>query len=111
MTNTAVENIPGIWDDARDIPFYRITARLFTPEFCLGASVLLANNDNKANAGEPRLPNAAPARPRRRASTRTPGPSVTSFPSQSAASADPHPPAPCQPQRRNTIRTAPGQRR
>jgi hypothetical protein len=31
LTTTAVENLPAIWDDARDIPFLRITARLFTP--------------------------------------------------------------------------------
>ena len=43
MTTTAVENLPGAWDDARDIPFFRITARLFTAEFCAGAGVLLAS--------------------------------------------------------------------
>ena len=46
MTTTAVENIPAIWDDARDIPFFRITARLFTREFRLSASLQLACNDN-----------------------------------------------------------------
>ena len=46
MNATAHENLPANWDDARDIPFFRITARLFTPEFCLGASVLLASNDD-----------------------------------------------------------------
>lgn len=45
MITTAVENLPTIWDDARDVPFFRITGRLFTPEFCLGASVLLASYD------------------------------------------------------------------
>ena len=53
MTTSAVESIPAIWDDARDIPFFRITARLFTPEFCFGASVLLASNDDKVNAVQP----------------------------------------------------------
>ena len=47
MTTTAVENLPAIWDDARDIPFFRITARLFPPEFCFGASVLLASYDDE----------------------------------------------------------------
>jgi hypothetical protein len=46
MTTTAVENVPESWDDARDIPFFRITARLFAPEFCLVASVLLAGYDD-----------------------------------------------------------------
>jgi hypothetical protein len=46
MATTAVENLPANWDDARDIPFFRITARLFTPEFCLGASVLLGSYDD-----------------------------------------------------------------
>ena len=45
MTTTAVENIPAIWDDARDIPFFRITARLFTPEFRVRAGLRLARND------------------------------------------------------------------
>ena len=27
---TAVENVPTIGDDARDVPFFRITGRLFT---------------------------------------------------------------------------------
>ena len=45
-TTTAVEHLPASWDDARDIPFFRTTARLFTPEFCFGASVLLASYDD-----------------------------------------------------------------
>ena len=50
MTTTAVETVPATWDDARDIPFLRITARLFTPEFCLRASLLLASFDDTADA-------------------------------------------------------------
>jgi hypothetical protein len=50
MTTTPSENIPAIWDDARDIPFFRITARLFTPEFRLGANLLLACNDKDTAA-------------------------------------------------------------
>ncbi len=46
MTTTRVETIPATWDDARDLPFFRITERLFTPEFCFGASVLLASYDD-----------------------------------------------------------------
>jgi hypothetical protein len=46
MTTSRVESLPTTWDDARDIPFFRITARLFTPGFCFGASVLLASHDD-----------------------------------------------------------------
>ncbi len=46
MSTNRVETLPATWDDARDIPFFRVTARLFTPEFCLGASVLLASYDD-----------------------------------------------------------------
>ena len=46
MTTTRVENVPAIWDDARDLPFFRITARLFSADVCLGASVLLASYDD-----------------------------------------------------------------
>jgi hypothetical protein len=49
MTTTALETVPAIWDDARDIPFFRITGRLFSPEFCLGASLLLASHDDTAD--------------------------------------------------------------
>ena len=48
MTATTAHKIPQTWDDARDVPFFRITARLFTPEFCLGASVLLVSYENDA---------------------------------------------------------------
>jgi len=53
MTTTAVEKIPAIWDDARDIRFLSIIARLLSPDFCLDASVLLASNDDKVNAVQP----------------------------------------------------------
>ena len=53
MTTTAVENIPGIWDDTRDIRFFPIIARLFSPDFCLDASVLLASNVDKVDAVQP----------------------------------------------------------
>jgi hypothetical protein len=67
MTTTAVENIPEIWNDARDIPFFRITAPLCTPEFCLSASVLLASYDDTDTA------QFAPAEP----STSTPASAET----------------------------------
>ena len=46
MTTTGIEHVPAIWDDARDTRFFRITAGLFTPEFCRGASILLAGYDD-----------------------------------------------------------------
>jgi hypothetical protein len=42
MTSTDIENLPASWDDARDVPFFRITAALFSSEFCFGAGTLLA---------------------------------------------------------------------
>jgi hypothetical protein len=45
MTTIRVETLPTSWDDARDLPFFRITARLFTPDFLFGAGVLLASHD------------------------------------------------------------------
>ena len=46
MTTIRVETLPATWDDARDLPFFRITARLFTSDFCFGAGVLLASYDD-----------------------------------------------------------------
>jgi len=45
MTATPFETIPTMWDESRDGAFFRITARLFAGDFCLGASVLLASYD------------------------------------------------------------------
>lgn len=45
MTATPIETIPTMWDDSRDGAFFRITARLFSCDFCFGASVLLASYD------------------------------------------------------------------
>ena len=46
MHSTRGQTIPQDWDDARDIPFFRVTATLFSSAFCVGASVLLASNDD-----------------------------------------------------------------
>ena len=46
MTTRRIETVPGTWDDARDEGFFGITARLFPPQFCLGATVLLASSDD-----------------------------------------------------------------
>lgn len=55
MISTNSENLPASWDDARDIPFFRITAALFTPEFCFGAGALLASYDDTTDL-EPAAP-------------------------------------------------------
>ena len=31
MSSTRTETAPGTWDDARDVPFFTLTARLFAP--------------------------------------------------------------------------------
>ena len=43
--STSHETAAGTWDDARDACFFRITAHLFAPGFCAGATVLLASYD------------------------------------------------------------------
>ena len=70
MTTTRVETLPATWDDARDLPFFGITARLFPPEICYGAGVLLASYDDdvpdtvgSAVAAERRTCTATPAGP------------------------------------------------
>jgi hypothetical protein len=45
MSVNHIESIPKIWDDKTDTRFFTIVARLFTPEFTYGASVLLATFD------------------------------------------------------------------
>lgn len=52
MTITRNESLPTSWSDGRDIPFFRVTARLFSAQFCLGASVLLAGNDADGDTAE-----------------------------------------------------------
>jgi hypothetical protein len=44
VTST-LETVPQTWDDAADRTFFTVVARLFTPEFLYGASVLLASFD------------------------------------------------------------------
>ena len=61
MTTTRVETLPTSWDDARDLPFFRITDRLFPADFCFGAGVLLASYDDTLDEA------AAPAAPEWRA--------------------------------------------
>ncbi len=46
MNITQLETIPQDWDGERDIPFFRVTASLFSSWFCFGASVLLASYDD-----------------------------------------------------------------
>jgi hypothetical protein len=45
MSVNYIESIPQTWDDKTDTAFFTIVARLFTPEFTYGASVLLATYD------------------------------------------------------------------
>lgn len=45
MSVNYIETIPQTWDDQTDTAFFTIVARLFTPEFAYGASVLLATFD------------------------------------------------------------------
>ncbi len=44
-TTVSPEALPLIWDDERDVPFFRITAELFSHDFVYGAGVLLASYD------------------------------------------------------------------
>ena len=48
MTTTCTETVPQTWNDEIDTPFFTITARIFAPDFCYGASVLLASYDDDA---------------------------------------------------------------
>ena len=48
MNAVGIETIPATWIDERDVPFFRIAASLFDPEFALGATVLLASYDADA---------------------------------------------------------------
>ena len=41
----SIESIPQVWDDERDGQFFHVTASLFTPAYCYGASTLLASYD------------------------------------------------------------------
>ena len=71
MAATVIETIPTVWDAARDVPFFQITARLFDPAFCLGASVLLATyDDGGAQTVAPAETEASPAQESLRGSRR-----------------------------------------
>ena len=50
MNIQRIETVPQDWDEARDIPFFRVTTGLFSSAFCSGASVLLASNDDDSEA-------------------------------------------------------------
>jgi hypothetical protein len=60
MNSISTETVSQVWSD-RDEQFFRITAALFSTEFCYGASVLLASYDDDAGS-QPQsssTPNAA----------------------------------------------------
>jgi hypothetical protein len=40
------ELVPVVWDDVRDLAFFHLTAAVFSCQFVLGASVLLASYDD-----------------------------------------------------------------
>jgi hypothetical protein len=50
MNRMRGKTTPQDWDDARDVPFFRITADLFPAAFCSGAGVLLASYDDELEA-------------------------------------------------------------
>lgn len=56
MSTSRVRTSTMTWDDASTIDFFCITASLFSPDFCFGASVLLASYDEDV-----REENLAPA--------------------------------------------------
>lgn len=56
------------WDDERDAQFFRLTADVFSAEFCLGASVLLASYD----VDEPVAKWATPAVPSAHSTSKEP---------------------------------------
>ncbi len=60
MSTDRTEIAPRTWDDARDARFFAITARLFAPDVCLGATVLLASYDDEPGA-RPLAPAPVPA--------------------------------------------------
>jgi hypothetical protein len=50
MSTDRTETASPTWDDDRDTRFFGITARLFSPDVCLGATVLLASYDDEPGA-------------------------------------------------------------
>ena len=57
MSTTRHESVPELWLEERDVPFFKLTARFFSPAFLAGASVLLASYDpdevpTSLNAGQ-----------------------------------------------------------
>ena len=47
--STSVEQVPTIWRDARDVPFFRIVTHVFSMAFIDGAGVLLASYDDETD--------------------------------------------------------------
>jgi hypothetical protein len=59
MTVNRIENVPLTWDDPRDVPFFALTAWLFSPDFTFGAGVLLASYDPAVSDDSQRSVSAA----------------------------------------------------
>jgi hypothetical protein len=52
--NTATTDLAQLnWDDVRGVCFFRITARIFSSQFCFGASTLLGTCDDIRQASLP----------------------------------------------------------
>jgi len=49
MNSISTETVPQVWND-QDVQFFRITAALFSTDFCYGASVLLASYDHEGES-------------------------------------------------------------
>ena len=45
MNATISSRVPMLWVPSRDVPFFGVTAHLFSPPFVAGASALLASYD------------------------------------------------------------------
>lgn len=56
---TSFESVPDTWDDARDTAFFTVAARLFSPAFAAGSSVLLGSYDVEPQDAQAGM-NAAP---------------------------------------------------
>jgi hypothetical protein len=59
MTVNRIENVPLTWDEPRDVPFFALTAWLFSPDFTFGAGVLLASYDPAVSNDSQRRVSAA----------------------------------------------------
>lgn len=64
MSTSRTDILPTAWNHERDVTFFRITSRLFSSEYCLGATVLLATYDDEPVTTPSVLPAASWVAPR-----------------------------------------------